>query len=175
MLLCVCYWWWHNQSFVYFPNFLGMTWSFKPDFSSYDSWWSFSSMAKEWTCSTMVLAGNYKNPPNIWKLNVQWILMNKINRFNLLQWPAFTSLHKHLPPPLGFVPLGYLWMVLAFSPLGLPEQGITMMFLLGVLVFQNDNGHARNYDSIAWWDCCTKSNLICIVLQEEEEHLVQLD
>lgn len=41
-------------------------------------------------------------------------------------------------------------MVLAFSSLGLLEQGLTMPFLLGVLVFRNDNGHARNYDSIAW-------------------------
>lgn len=82
----ICYWWLHNQSFVYFPDFLGMIWSFKPDFSNCDSWGSFSSMTiKKWTYSTMDHAGNNKNPPNIWKLNVQWILMKKINRFNLLQ------------------------------------------------------------------------------------------
>lgn len=146
----VSYWWLHNQSFVYFPNFLGMTCLSNQTFPTVIHDGAFQVWPlKTWTYSTMVRAGNDKNPPNIWKLNVQWILMKKINRFNLLWWPAFTSLRMHLPPPPDFVPLGYLWKVLAFSPLGLSAQGITIRFLVGILVFQNNTGRARNYDSIA--------------------------
>ena len=157
----IYYWWQYNQWLVYFTSFSGMIWSFKADLANCDSWCSFSSMAiKMWMYSTMVLAGNNKNPPNIWKWNVQWILTKKINRFNLLWWPAFTSLHVHLPPAPDFVPLGYLWKVLAFSPLGVSAQGRTaefLEFLVDILVFQNNTGHARNCDSVAPWDQLLKA------------------
>lgn len=45
---------------------------------------------------------------------------------------------------------------------------------MGVLVFQSNNGCARNCDSVASWDRYTKSNPICVFLQEGER-LVQLD
>lgn len=57
--------------------------------------------------------------------------MKESNRYNLLQWPAFMSSHMNLPPAPDLVPLGYFRKVLAFSPLRLSKEGITVKFSCG--------------------------------------------